>query len=59
MIKYFEVTDNIGSGNFTDTFCQDTFKFQKSGGRGAGGGGGGGEYAYHRFADHLWLISYC
>ena len=32
MIKYSKFTDNIGSGNFTDTFCQNTDKFQKSGG---------------------------
>ena len=31
MIKYSKFTDNIGSGNFTDTFCQNTDKFQKSG----------------------------
>ena len=29
MIKYFEFTDNIGSGNFTDTFCQYSDRFQK------------------------------
>ena len=32
MIKYSKFTDNIGSGNFTDTFCQNTDKFRKSGG---------------------------
>ena len=32
MIKYSKFTDNIGSGKFTDTFCQNTNKFQKSGG---------------------------
>ena len=37
MIKYSKFTDNIESGNFTDIFCQNTNKFQKSG---AGGGGG-------------------
>ena len=30
MIRYSKFTDNIGSGNFTDTFCQNTDKFQKS-----------------------------
>ena len=35
MIKYSKFTDNIGSGNSTDTFCQNTDKFQKS----VGGGG--------------------
>ena len=30
MIKYSKFTDNIGSGNFTDTFCQNTNIFQKS-----------------------------
>ena len=34
MIKYSKFTDNIGSGNFTDTFRQNTDKFQKSKGRG-------------------------
>ena len=29
MIKYFQIADNIGSGNFTDTFRQKTDKFQK------------------------------
>ena len=47
MIEYSKFTDNIGSGNFTDTFCQNNDKFEKSGGRGEegevrGGGGGGG-----------------
>ena len=32
MIKYSKFTDNIGSGNFTDIFCQNTDKFQKGGG---------------------------
>ena len=42
-IKYSKFTDNIGSGNFTDTFCQNTNKFKKSvcvcvlGGGGRGG----------------------
>ena len=31
MIKYSKFTENIGSGNFTDTFCQNTKKFQKGG----------------------------
>ena len=31
MIKYSKFTDNIGSGNFTDIFCQNTDKFKKSG----------------------------
>ena len=35
MIEYSKFTDNIGSGNFTDTFCQNNDKFE-------GGGGGGG-----------------
>ena len=39
MIKYSKFTDNIGSGNFTDTFCQNTDKFKK-GGRPRGVGGG-------------------
>ena len=30
MIKYSKFTHNIGSGNFTDTFCQNTNKFKKS-----------------------------
>ena len=30
MIKYSKFTENIGSGNFTDTVCQNTDKFQKS-----------------------------
>ena len=34
MIKYFEFTDNIGSGNFTDTFCQYSYRFQKKWGGG-------------------------
>ena len=69
MIKYSKFTLNIGSGNFTDTFCQNTNKFQKS----AGGGAlhppptypqldmplSVTKYAYHRFADHLWLVSHC
>ena len=45
MIKYSKFTLNIGSGNFTDTFCQNTNKFKKSvcvcvcvGGGGGGGG---------------------
>ena len=38
MIEYSKFTDNIGSGNFTDTFCQNNDKFEK-----VGGGGGGGE----------------
>ena len=42
MIKYFKFIDNIGPGNFTDTFCQNTNKFQKSGGKEGGRGGGGG-----------------
>ena len=37
MIKYSKFTDNIGSGNFTDTFCQNTDRFQKSGGWARGG----------------------
>ena len=28
MIKYSKITDNIGSGNFTDTFWQNTNKFE-------------------------------
>ena len=32
MIKYSKFTDNIGSANFTDTFCQNTDRFKKSGG---------------------------
>ena len=31
MKKYSKFNDNIGSGNYTDTFCQNTNKFQKSG----------------------------
>ena len=31
MIKYSKFTDNIGSGSFTGTACQNTNKFQKSG----------------------------
>ena len=31
VIKYSKFTDNIGSGNVTDTFCQNTDKLQKSG----------------------------
>ena len=34
MIKYFEFTDNIGSGNFTGTFCQYSYRFQKNWGGG-------------------------
>ena len=37
MIEYSKFTDNIGSGNFTDTFCQNNDKFEKSGGRGEEG----------------------
>ena len=33
MIKYSKFIDNIVSGNFTDTFCQNTDKFQKKGER--------------------------
>ena len=73
MIKYSKFTDNIGSGNFTDTFCQNTDKFEKTGG-GLHHPGGGvtpphallldtplgvAEYAYHGFADHPWLVGYC
>ena len=32
MIKCSKFTDNIESGNFTDTFCQNTDKFQNSAG---------------------------
>ena len=32
MVKYSKFTDNIGSGNFTDTFCQNTDKLKRSGG---------------------------
>ena len=32
MIKYSKFTDNIGSGNFTDIFCQNINKFPKRGG---------------------------
>ena len=42
MIEYSKFTDNIGSGNFTDTFCQNNDKFEKSGGRGEEGEVGGG-----------------
>ena len=31
MRKYSKCTDNIGSGNFTNTFCQNTDKLKKSG----------------------------
>ena len=31
MIKYSKFTENIESGNVTDTFFQNTDKFQKSG----------------------------
>ena len=34
MVKHFKFTDNIRSGNFSDTFCQNTDKFQKMGGGG-------------------------
>ena len=27
MVKYFKFTDNIRSGNFSDTFCQNNDKF--------------------------------
>ena len=37
MIEYSKFTDNIGSGNFTDTICQNNDKFEKSGGRGEEG----------------------
>ena len=37
LIKYSKFTDNIGSGNFTDTLCQNTDRFQKSGGWAEGG----------------------
>ena len=30
MIKYSKFTDNIGSGNFTDIFCQNSEKLQES-----------------------------
>ena len=30
LIKYSKFTEDIGSGKFTDTFCQNTNKFQKS-----------------------------
>ena len=40
MVKYSKFTDNIGSGNFTDTFYRNTDKFKKGGRpRGAGGAG--------------------
>ena len=32
MIKYSKFTDNIGYGNFTDTFCQNIDKFTSTGG---------------------------
>ena len=32
VIKYSKFTDNIGSGNITDIFCENTNKFQTSGG---------------------------
>ena len=32
MVKHFKFTDNVRSGNFSDTFCQNTDKFQKMGG---------------------------
>ena len=34
MIKYSKFTDNIGSGSFVETFCQNTNKCQKIGGGG-------------------------
>ena len=40
MIKYFKFTDNIVSGNVTNTFCQNTNKFQKSVCLWGGGEGG-------------------
>ena len=40
MIKYFKFTDNIVSGNVTNTFFQNTNKFQKSVCLGEGGGEG-------------------
>ena len=30
MTKYSKFTDNIGSGNFIDTFCHNTDKFQNN-----------------------------
>ena len=30
MIKHFKFADNIGPGNFTDTSCQNTHKFQST-----------------------------
>ena len=41
MTKYSEINDNIRSGNSTDTFCQNTEKFQKSVCVCGGGGEGG------------------
>ena len=32
MIKYYNFTENIGSGNLSDTFCQNSDIFQKGGG---------------------------
>ena len=43
MIKYFKFTDNIVSGNVTNTFFQNTNKFQKSVCLGEGGGRDGGK----------------
>ena len=42
MIKYSKFTNNIGSGNFTATFCQKPKNFRKVEQGGAGGRGGGG-----------------
>ena len=50
MIKYFKFTDNIVSGNVTNTFFQNTNKFQKSvclWGEVGGGGGRGGRKVLH------------
>ena len=30
MTKYSKFTENVGSGNFTDTFCKNNDKFQKA-----------------------------
>ena len=47
LIKYSKFTNNIGSGNFTDIFCQNTDKFQKTVCVVCVCGGGGGGWGLH------------
>ena len=47
MIKYSKFTEKIGLRSFTNIFCQNTNKFQKSNGGGGWGGVGGRREGLH------------